>query len=181
MTLAATAALLSGLAIADVAFSAFRDAAGRNPRIDKRAYYRRAVTGGLVVGLTIIAVCCAAWGLLASGASVDEDMRQAGQRLLLLYGPFATLVLLGLGVRLLGDGEVRTLMSVAILGPMTLLRHGLIAAGLVFVLVTAERWETQLLAALGVTLVGSAERVFGAIRARREGRLWLGDPAEMPR
>jgi hypothetical protein len=178
-----TPLLLALLALADVTFSAFRDAAGRNPRIYKDAYYRRAMLGGLAVGLVALALCLAARSLLlgyAGGSEfLVEDMELAANRMVFIYGSYATAVLLALGVWRLGESELRTLMSVAILGPLTLLRHGMIPVGLAAAVLAAERWETRALALRGVTRVGSAERVFGAIRRRRRGRLWPGEPEDM--
>jgi hypothetical protein len=178
-----TAWLLSLLALADVTFSAFRDAAGRNPRIEKTRYYRRAMAGGFACGLAALGVCWGAFrGLLALAEAPEvlySDMLEAGGWMLGLYGAYATAVLAALGVWLLGGSEVRTLMSVSILGPLTLLRHGLIPVGLALAWWQADRWETRGLALLGVTLVGSAERVYGLLRARRRGRLWPGEPEDM--
>ncbi|MCU0655688.1 MAG: hypothetical protein MUF64_10495 [Polyangiaceae bacterium] len=178
-----TPLLLSLLALADVTFSAFRDAAGRNPRIEKERYYRRAMAGGFACGLGALGVCWGALrGLLALVNDPEvlyRDMAGAGGWMLGLYGSYATVVLGALGVWLLGGSELRTLMSVSILGPLTLLRHGLIPVGLALAWWQADRWETRGLALLGVMLVGSAEQAYGAIRARRRGRLWPGEPEDM--
>lgn len=178
-----TLLLLALLALADVTFSAFRDAAGRNPRIEKTSYYRRAMLGGLLCGLFVLALCMVVRSLLLGQASnsefLMEDMGYSGGRMVAVYGSYATLVLLALGVWRVGDSELRTLMSVAILGPLTLLRHVLIPVGFLVAVLAAERWETRGLALLGVMLVGSMERIFGAIRRQRQGRLWPGEPRKM--
>ena len=179
-----TPILLAVLGIADVTFSAFRDAAGRNPRIEKTAYYRRALRGGLRAGLAIITTCALVAGVVVALAGVDpergatlvDDMVRAGTPMAAIYGGFAASVVVALLVWSVSASEMRTFMTVAVLGPMTLLRHVLIPVGLLTACVFAERWETRALALFAVLLVGSAEPVFGALRARRKGRLWPGDP-----
>lgn len=173
-----TAALLAALGVADVTFSAFRDAAGRNPRIEKSAYYRRALRGGFVSGLSLVAACALVSAVFATaaGSGQVEDMTRAGTAMAAVYGTFASAVVLALLVWRTSASDLRTFLSVAVLGPMTLIRHLLIPVGLLVACLTAERWETRALACFAVLLVGSAERIFGAIRARRGGRLWPGDP-----
>lgn len=175
-----TPVLLAVLGVADVGFSAFRDAAGRNPRIEKGAYYRRAIVGGTLSGMAMIALSVLAAAALlgrdASDVALREDMLRAGTPMAWIYGVFAATVSAALAAWAMGESELRTLMSVAVLGPLTLARHALIPVGLVAAWLTAERPETCALALFAVLLVGSAERVFGAIRARRGGRLWPGDP-----
>lgn len=176
-----TAALLAALGVADVTFSAFRDAAGRNPRIEKSAYYGRALRGGLLSGLAIVTTCACTVGVVVALVGADapllvDDMRAAGTPMAGIYGVFAASVVVALLVWRGSASELRTFVTVAVLGPMTLIRHVLIPVGLLAACLTAERWETRALACFAVLLVGSAERVFGAIRAHRGGRLWTGDP-----
>ena len=167
--------LLALLAVGDVMFSAFRDAAGRDARIDKTVYFRRALLGGLVSGLGIIALCVVlvGWALAASPRPewLYGDMLTAGQRMVWVYGAFAALVLASLLIWRLGGSELRTLMTVAILGPFTLLRHALIPVGYLWAVLEAHEPTTIAVATVGVLLVGSAERLFGWIR-RRRGHLW---------
>ncbi|WP_434381142.1 hypothetical protein [Melittangium boletus] len=170
--------LLALLAVGDVTFSAFRDAAGRDPRIDKTSYFWRAVLGGLACGLWIIALCVALVhaALMASPhpEPLYDDMLTAGGHLVRLYGAFTLLVLAALLLWRLGQSELRTLMTVAILGPLTLLRHALLPVGYVWAVLGAREGATVAVTTVGFVLVGSAERLFGRIR-RHRGHLWPGE------
>jgi hypothetical protein len=175
--------LLALLAVADVVFTAFRDAAGRDPRIDKTSYFHRALLGGLASGLSVIALCFSlVWAMLATSPEPERlynDMLAAGERMVWLYGAFATLVLIALLLWRLGQSELRMLMTVAILGPFTLLRHALIPIGYLWALLGTREPATIAIATVGFLLVGSAERVFGRIR-RHRGHLWPGEQPESP-
>lgn len=144
---------LAVLALVDAAFAGFRDAAGRNPRIRKLGYFRRAVRRGLRAG----AVSCAAVALVVvvlvgrAPAPADAYSRIAEAATLWLWplGVYATLVLLALGVWLAAEPDLRALASVIILGPFTLIRPWWIAASCLWV----------------ATATASAEAVIASIAA----------------
>lgn len=144
---------LAVLALVDAAFAGFRDAAGRNPRIRKLGYFRRALRRGLRAG----AVSCATVAIVVvvliararAPAEVYAALAEAATLWLWPLGVYATLVLLALGVWLSAEPDIRVLASVIVLGPFTLVRPWLIAGSCVWV----------------VTASGSVEAVLASIAA----------------
>lgn len=156
-----TPAVLVVLAVLDGTLAGFRDAAGRNPFIEKRRYYVRAQVRGffhglgaaLVGGLTVGAV------LLASPAPEElyAALLRAGHVMLWVYLPYSVVVLGALGIYVVPSFEIRTLTTVIVLGPGTLLRPVFIAAGAAAAVLAEPRWDVAVpavVASLAVGLVG---------------------------
>jgi hypothetical protein len=166
--------LLATLALVDAGFSGFRDAAGRNPRIRKQGYFRRAVRRGLRCGLVSCGVVAALVVVLIARAPAPAEafltVSQAATSLVWSFGVYATLVLLALGVWLAAEPDLRALASVIILGPFTLIRPWWIAT-------------TCLWAAAAATTVEAAIAAIGAAVAQLLIEPWLarGWRAGMPR
>jgi hypothetical protein len=139
-------ALLWSLAVVDGGFAGFRAAAGRDGRIFKEAYYRAAIRRGLRLGfgVTVLAGAAIALWLLASGATLTELVPSA-QVMLAVLGGYAALVLLALGVWSTAEADLRTLASVAILGPFTMMRP--------WVIVAAAAWAAYVAPSLGAAAV----------------------------
>lgn len=126
MSLAAALPLLYLLACLDGAFAGFRSAAGRNPRLDKRAWYRSAMLGGLAysqgAALVVVASCAAL-------AVPTDALFQGVLAMLQVYGLYAGAALLALAVYLVPHPDLSSLATVLVLGPLTLLRVPTILAG----------------------------------------------------
>lgn len=124
--------LLASLAILDAAFAGFRAAAGRDARIFKRAYYRRAVLTGAGAGALLVVALAVATGLaLASSADphgLYADLLAIGARMLQVLLGYAMLVLGALALYATARMELRILATVSILGPFTLLRPAVVVA-----------------------------------------------------
>ena len=120
------------LAVVDGGFAGFRDAAGRDARIFKQAYYRRAIRRGLRHGLVTASASAALVGLVVglspSPSDRIEELTRCGQSVLAVLAAYAILVLLAMGVWAAGEADLRTLASVVILGPFTLIRPYVILA-----------------------------------------------------
>lgn len=144
--------VLATLALVDAGFSGFRDAAGRNPRIRKEGYYRRAVRRGLWAGaLGCVAVASLVVVLVARAPMPAETfaaLSSAAEALVWSLGVFATAVLLALGVWLAAEPDLRALASVIILGPFTLIRPWWIAVSCVWAAASTASAEVAV-AALG--------------------------------
>ena len=86
------------LATMDASFAGYREAAGRNALIDKRRYYLRAMIRGAVLGqvAVVIAALVILSLLLITGnpQSLIWDLEKAGSRMLVVYVPFAMMILL---------------------------------------------------------------------------------------
>lgn len=165
-------ALLTLLALVDAAFCGFRDAAGRNPRIEKRAYFLRAIRRGAVAGLAAVAALAALtftvlW-LAPDPADLWLDLLAAGRRLVLVHGAYATLVCAALLAYALPLHDVRVLAAVMILGPFTMMRPWVLAAGALLAALHATRPETAALALVSALAMGLLERLLG--RGWRDGR-----------
>ncbi|MFT3841154.1 MAG: hypothetical protein QM723_29450 [Myxococcaceae bacterium] len=118
--------LLWTLAVVDGGFAGFRSAAGRDGHIFKEAYFRSAIRRGLRYGflVTVLAgllIGVAAFASPSPQARVDE-LQPGAQVMLWVLGGYATLVLLALGIWSTAEADLRTLASVIILGPFTLIR-----------------------------------------------------------
>jgi hypothetical protein len=161
-------ALVALAAVVDLAFSGYRAAAGRNARIVKTGYYVRALGVGAAVGVAVTlpfaAVSLAAPGLAA-------ELVVVGARMLMVIGVYATLVLAAILVYVVAEHEVRTLATVAILGPFTLIRPAVIAVALAVGL-----WPGRSAAATLFTLgAGAAVLLAGAGLERGYRRRRLDD------
>lgn len=168
--------LLAGLAVTDAGFAGYRDAAGRDGRIFKAEYYRAAVRRGLWLGLQVFAFG-AVVGLaltLPFGTPARElqVLAQAFWGPLLVGGAYATLVLAALGLWAVGEADLRSLASVVVLGPFTLLRPWVIVAMAVVGAWTAAEARH----ALAVALPCAAQLTVGWWLGRgwRDGRRPLG-------
>ena len=133
-------AALAAIALMDGAFAGFRAATGRNARIDKRAYDRRAARRGLAVAagalLVTSAVLVAGLLLAADAGQSYATLVHAGARMLALLLPFVAVALLSLAAYWLLPMRASTFVILLGLGPFTLARpavalaaSGLAAAG----------------------------------------------------
>jgi hypothetical protein len=162
----AAVAVLFALVVFDAALSGFRAAAGRSARIDKRAYYGRAMLIGSLVGVVLAAlvgVTAVALGArtstpLSYWLSVDDVVR----RLVTFFSPVAVVVLVLFGARAVRSVDARSVASTLVFGPLTLMRPLVVAAGCAFALADGVRGDVALLtvaACAGTLLVHVALRV----------------------
>jgi hypothetical protein len=110
-------------------------------RIDKRAYFRRALSRGAVTGLAALAVIGATVAMGLAGGVPYADYADAGRTLLLWYAPYATVVLVALGFFYLSRApEWRALATTIVLGPLTLARPFVIVGGALHAIAAAPPW-----------------------------------------
>jgi hypothetical protein len=125
-------ALMIAFAVLDLTLAGFRAAAGRDGRIDKRAYYARAMLAGAGAGVVFSGVMgLVTWAALRRSPAPDAlfaELVSIGERMAVVFGGFAALVLAALFVYAVARHEVRTLATVSILGPFTLARPWVVAA-----------------------------------------------------
>ncbi|MFT3710456.1 MAG: hypothetical protein QM817_22765 [Archangium sp.] len=147
---------LAVLCFIDGTLCGFRAAAGRNPRIFMWHYYRAAFARGAKFALAILALFA-----LVSFAAVrvggDElwtSMLVSATAMVEVYGVFATLTLIALGLYLVGSFDFGVLASVLVLGPFTLLRPWTIALGAIYgATVATTPFVTGLSLAAGLVMV----------------------------
>lgn len=145
------AALMVLAAVVDLAFCGYRAAAGRNARIEKTRYYAAALITGAIAGVAVSALLAVATAVTLAFAPVYPELVAIGGRMLVVFAVYAALVLGALAIYLLSAHEVRTLATVAILGPFTLIRPAVIAAAAVVGL-----WPHRSPAAVLLTLAACA-------------------------
>ncbi|MEM9073527.1 MAG: hypothetical protein AAGE52_33865 [Myxococcota bacterium] len=154
-----TAVALIALSLVDHAFAGYRAAAGRDGRIDKTRFYRRAVIFGAVQGAGVAAALAGLAGALlltSAPEAVFADMTIAGRSMVFFFGGYATLVFATFVPYLAGTLEIRTLATVTVFGPLTLLRPVLIIVGSAFAIAHADLWQTYVLAVVaGLAHIGS--------------------------
>jgi hypothetical protein len=166
-----TVAALVSLALFDAVLSGVRAAAGRDGRIDKPPYYRAALPRALAVGVAVVAANAAlAAGLVACAAepaAVWANLLRAGARAVDVFGVFATVTLLALLFWFAPFRELRIVPTLVVLGPLTLVRPLVIAAGLLHAAIGASDWRVWLVAGCaGASMLG-VEAIVG--RAYRDG------------
>jgi len=164
------AALLWLLATVDSAFIGYREAAGRNALIDKRAYFRHALIRGalfgqlavLIVGVTtaIVLVSVRDAGFLFS------DLELIGARMLMVYVPYALILLITFCVRAIPSVDIRIITSVLICGPFTFIRPLVVLAGAVWGVLAAPSAITIALTVLIVTLMLGLGSFLSWLRSR---------------
>lgn len=165
------------LATLDASFAGYREAAGRNALIDKRRYYQRAMIRGAVFGQ--VAVGIAAVMILISMAvtpdrqSLLRDYDNAGSRMLIVYLPYATMILFAFLVRWIPSVDIRSITSTLIFGPFTLIRPLVAVIGLLYGVLAAPRLTTVVLGLIVLTMMLSLEKALGLFR--RSGH--VGEPA----
>ena len=163
--------LLWLLATIDSAFIGYREAAGRNALIDKRAYYRRALIRGALLGqvaVLIVGVITAVTLIVSDDArALFTNMESVGARMLTVYVPYALILLLTFLVRAFPSVDIRSITSVLIFGPFTFIRPVVVLAGAVWGIVAAPGAVTVVLTVLIVSLMLGLGQVLSWMRSRR--------------
>ena len=127
----------------DGAFCGCRTCMGRQPLIYKARYYVNGVLRGVFAAQ--IASWLSLFALLAAmSASSDKtllhsDLEAAAARMLLVFLPYAALVVINVMLRLVPSTDLRSATSVLFLGPLTFLRPFVMIVGVLFGI-----WHAQL-------------------------------------
>jgi hypothetical protein len=158
------------LATIDSAFIGYREAAGPNALIDKRAYYRHALIRGALVGQVAVLIV----GVLTLLALVNSNdagalfskIEAVGARMLIVYVPYALILLTTFLIRAFPSVDIRSITSVLIFGPFTFIRPIVVLAGAVWGVVAAPGAITIALTLLIVCLMLSLGAVLSWLRSR---------------
>jgi hypothetical protein len=164
------AALLWLLATVDSAFIGYREAAGRNALIDKRAYFRHALIRGalfgqlavLIVGVTTVIVLIS----VRDAGFLFSDLELIGARMLIVYVPYAVILLITFCVRAIPSVDIRSITSVLIFGPFTFIRPLVVLVGAVWGVLAAPSAITIALTVLIVTLMLGLGSFLSWLRSR---------------
>ena len=162
--------LLWLLATVDSTFIGYREAAGRSALIDKGAYYRRAMIRGALLGQIAVAlVGLAAAAMLATAsqpAKLFDTLNLVASRMLLVYVPYAVILIVTFFVRAVPSVDIRSITSVLVFGPFTLIRPLIVLAGAIWGLLAAPTLPVLFLVVLIVSLMLGMEYVLDRLRAR---------------
>ena len=121
------------LAVIDGMFVGYRDAVGRNPRLDKRRYYARAMLQGIglahlaMVGIAA-AVAATLW-LTTDVASTVASLEDVAAILKTIFLFYTAVVALGLSAYGLPSYDLRSYITITVLASLTLLRPLVIIGG----------------------------------------------------
>jgi hypothetical protein len=164
------AGLLWLLATVDSAFIGYREAAGRNALIQKRAYFRNALIRGALFGqlaVLIVGVITAIAIVTASDSTaLFSKFELVGARMLTVYVPYALIILITFCIRAVPSVDIRSITSVLIFGPFTFIRPLVVLAGAVWGVVAAPGAITIAITVLIVSLMLGLEHILGWLRSR---------------
>jgi hypothetical protein len=156
------AMLLWLLATLDAAFTGYREAAGRNALINKRQYYQRAMITGALFGQVAVVIAgvvvLVSLAFTADRESLLRDYNRAGSRMLIIYLPYALMILLAFLFRAVPSVDIRSITSTVIFGPFTLIRPLVAVTGLVYGVLGALRVETIVMGVIVLTMMLSLEK-----------------------
>jgi hypothetical protein len=159
------------LATVDSAFIGYREAAGRNALIEKRAYYRRALIRGALFGqlavLIVGAITVIALVSSSNAGALLSRIELVGARMLWVYVPYAVIILITFCIRVLPSVDIRSITSVLIFGPFTFIRPIVVLAGALWGVVAAPSPITIGLTVLIVSLMLGLEAALSWLRSRR--------------
>lgn len=165
------AVLLWLLATVDSAFIGYREAAGRNALIEKRAYYRHALIRGALIGqlavLIVGAITVIALVSSNNAGALFSSIERVGARMLSVYVPYALIILITFCIRALPSVDIRSITSVLIFGPFTFIRPLVVVAGAVWGVVAAPNAVTISLTVLIVIMMLGLGAALSWLRARR--------------
>jgi hypothetical protein len=164
------AGLLWLLATVDSAFIGYREAAGRNALIQKRAYFRNALIRGALFGqlaVLIVGVITAIAIVTSSDSTaLFSKFELVGARMLTVYVPYALIILITFCIRAVPSVDIRSITSVLIFGPFTFIRPLVVLAGAVWGVVAAPGAITIAVTLLIVILMLGLEYALGGLRSR---------------
>jgi hypothetical protein len=164
------AGLLWLLATVDSAFIGYREAAGRNALIQKRAYFRHALIRGALFGQLAVLIVGVITAIVLATASdpgaLFSKFETVGARMLTVYIPYALILLITFCIRAVPSVDIRSIKSVLIFGPFTFIRPLVVLAGAVWGVVAAPGSLTIAITVLIVILMLGLEFALSGLRSR---------------
>ena len=163
-TVGSVGIVTAALVILDGVLVGFRAAAGKCGLISKQAYYRAAMrSGGLVaaaqlVFLVLVAVALA--GLSSQPEEVWPAFRKSGAVINSIMVPYAAIALVALALYAIPSPSFRTMATVTVLGPFTMLRPAVIVAALSLAVYNVCRIEVIMLAGVSGASLLAFEPLF---------------------
>jgi hypothetical protein len=102
--------------------------------------------------------------ITADRESLLRDYNRGGSRMLIIYLPYAVVILLAFLIRAVPSVDIRSITSTAIFGPFTLIRPLVAITGLVYGVLGAPRAETIVLGVIVLTMMLGLERALYLFR-----------------
>jgi len=162
--------LLWLLATVDSAFIGYREAAGRNALIDKKDYYRHALIRGALFGQLAVLIAGVITAIALANShhplALFTKLELIGARMLLVYIPYALIILIALSIRAVPSVDIRSITSTLIFGPFTLIRPLVVLLGAVWGILAAPGAITVALVVLIVCLMLGLGWTLGLLRSR---------------
>lgn len=126
-------ALLYVLAVLDGMFVGYRDAAGRNPLLNKRSYYlRAALKGGGLAHLAVLVILAAVGATLSSApeaAAAIAGLEDFAALLVVVYLGYTAMVMTTFALYALPSYDLQSYITISIFGLLTLLRPVVVVGG----------------------------------------------------
>jgi hypothetical protein len=162
------------LASLDGALCGCRTCMGRHPYIRKTKYYVMGVLRGVVaaqiaswISLLVLFITLS---FTADRSLLRQDLESAAGRMLLVFLPYAALVLLNLALRLVPSIDLRSATSVFFLGPLTAIRPLVMIAGVLYGIWQAQLRATTFLGLFVLILMLSMEFALNLYNSRLQQR-----------
>ncbi len=133
------------------------DAAGRSPLIFKNKYYLKAIVHSIVIGhLLLIVVALYSWGLwmyVSDSQRLWDSFLLACSIPIQIFVIYISVVLFTFTLYSIPNSEVRSLVTVASFGPLTIIKSPIVITGwFVFVSVTSD-WRLISIWTLGTLVI----------------------------
>lgn len=168
--IAIVAAALVALGLLDAAFSGFRASLGRTGLIDHRRSDVLATYRGAALGAALLAPAVAFFGVDVGLLDATPcDYRVAGEAALIVFVPYAALTLLALATYAFMGWRQKYLASAAVLGPFTLFRPLVIAAGALLAILRVDDFTVAMAVMLSAAAVLTVEPLAGRVWYARSG------------
>jgi hypothetical protein len=162
------------LASLDGALCGCRTCMGRHPYIHKTKYYVQGVLRGVlaaqIASWLSFFVLLSVFTLMPTSNLLRADLEVAAGRMLLIFLPYAALVLSNLALRLVPSTDLRSATSVFFLGPLTALRPFVMIAGVTYGIWRAQLRATIFLGLFVLLLMLSIEFALNNYNARLQQR-----------
>lgn len=141
------------------------DAAGRNPFIYKRKYYGKVIVHSIVVGHILLAIVAVySWTLWHNAHDADllwESFLAVSAMPLKLFVTYVGVVLCTFLLYAIPNSEVRSFVTVASFGPLTMMKAWIVMIGWFMLVLSTSDWRLISIWSLGTLVILSQKKLLG--------------------
>ena len=141
------------------------DAAGRNPFIYKRKYYLKVIIHSIVVGHVLLAlVAIYSWTLWWNSHDADllwESFLVVSTMPIKLFVTYVSIVLGTFLLYAIPNSEVRSFVTVASFGPLTMMKAWIVMIGWFMLVLATYDWRLISIWSLGTLVILSQKKLLG--------------------